>query len=104
MPESDRKMSDSIEDKVDSLTKAVTDLTLEVRTWRAEQAQICLGHKATMDKLNKTVFDGNGVPSLQSQVASLQATMNFIKVVLGLLAPGVIALLGNAIWHFLKTG
>lgn len=97
-------MSESIEEKFDTLSKAVTDLTLEIRTWRAQQAEICKSHSDVQSKLMKVVIDGNGTPSLVSQVQDLQSQMAVIKWIVGILAPAVVTLLGNAVWHWLKTG
>ena len=94
---------ENIEDKVDALTKAVNDLTLEVKTFIAEQKQICLSHRAETDKLQKITIDGNGTPSLQSQVQDLQASMGVIKWIVIIMAPAIIALLGNSLWHYFKT-
>ncbi len=79
-------------DKLDALGDDISTLRGDLRSFRAEQAQICLASKAQRDEHHKALF-GNGTPGLKADLQDVKTKLA------GLSCPGTCDPQGGLMTH-----
>lgn len=86
---------------VQELTQDVQELTIDVRSFMAAQKEICRASACQREEHHRVLF-GNGASGVKTRLERLETRVETAWNGVALLAPTVIALVGEAVWRYLR--